>query len=226
MLACVFNFVCVGVWQCVILTSHDALLNYMITSFLFQGHLFLFEHNCEVQGAYVHARGTQIKNARGHGAVRMRQPVLNGLLTYLKLFLLPGAGAGNLAAGAPAHCEPILGSGRREPGRSQPPNHNPRLCSVSQPMAMFFVDCTSCNIAHQTKFSGRVHEPMENGLGCVAGSSIGVFFWIFLVFTPMGEGSSESAYASQPPVLIQINGNQAHGWMKEAYWNKRTRPDF
>jgi len=52
------------------------------------------------------------------------------------------------------------------------------------------------------------------------------FFWIFLVFTPMGEGSSESAYASQPPVLIQINGNQAHDWMKEAYWNKRTRPDF
>ena len=33
-------------------------INYMITSFLFQGHLFLFEHNCEVQGAYVHARGT------------------------------------------------------------------------------------------------------------------------------------------------------------------------
>jgi len=54
-------------------------------------------------------------------------------------------------------------------------------------MAMFFVDCTSFNIAHQTKFSGRVHEPMENGLGCVVGSSSG-FFWIFLVFTPMGEG--------------------------------------
>jgi len=77
-------------------------------------------------------------------------------------------------------------------------------------MATFFVDCTSFNVAHQTKFSGRVHEPMENGLGCVAGS-VSRFFWIFLVFTPMGEGSCESAYASKTSLLIQINGNQAHG---------------